>query len=171
MMMSLLWASRLGRQNPKSDIGSFFRISLMCDKKDFFRYIPDREAPSTVFLNYLNHRSVDRWLLKSTHFMKPFFWLKSFLAAPFAAPKRSISCDFSHELQAMPKNLRTNCFAELLKHYVGNAFNRSVRKCIDGLRIVAEIVDLKKTSELEVPAYKFSLSCLTYFQQISRAEL
>jgi hypothetical protein len=71
----------------------------------------------------------------------------------------------------MPKNLRTNCFAELLKHYVGNAFNRSVRKCIDGLRIVAEIVDLKKTSELEVPAYKFSLSCLTYFQQISRAEL
>jgi hypothetical protein len=71
----------------------------------------------------------------------------------------------------MPKNLRTNCFAELLKHYVGNAFNRSVRKCIDGLRIVAKIVDLKKTSELEVPAYKFSLSCLTYFQQISRAEL
>ena len=103
--------------------------------------------------------------------MKPFFILKSFLAAPFAAPKRSISCDFSHELQADAKNLRTNCFAELLKHYVGNAFNRSVRKCIDGLRIVAEIVDLKKTSELEVPAYKFSLSCLTYFQQISRAEL
>ena len=30
-----------------------------CAIKDFFRYIPDREAPNAVFLNYLNHRSVD----------------------------------------------------------------------------------------------------------------
>ena len=84
-------------------------------------------------------------------FYEKFFLLKSFLAGSFRRPKTLNFLRFQPWIAGDAKKFAPNCFAELLKHYVGNAFNRSVRKCIDGLRIVAEIVDLKKTSELEVP--------------------